>query len=502
MPILESVFTTDRRTGSPELQLTYKINNFDQNPKYITIKKLRSINDFHSGRIPAYYSLDKGDLIGQPLNIPPRPPSITIIAAPGVSVETRGFPDNWIASLANPGLNVFRVQNPRLVPTIGGPYSASALTSDYFVDTRPPPYMHTSATDSGQGSPSQDMPEQLSEVEESDWAQAYGRLFDSRLASKDEVDNYRANPLAFLHRDEIIRTELDLMRLRDLGLPIDFSIDYLMSVSLLQIAHQPDGAIFTHPYSGQALFIKVPSIHRRLAGSSNRHDHEARFAYRINPGNPNLTYGIFPLVSIVKSGNVSVTLSSIESGLVNSGSQLRDRYRRSLVFFEIHDTNFDNVPPQGAPLPTRRIRRTRRINFVPSPLLAISQTFMDIGIGLIPYVGDAADIAEFWYALSTDTDKWGGRVSTLEKVIMGVGALLPLVGSAALRAGPRLARAFGRHRRAAQRLGAALEQSGYTQEEREFLLEVSDTLKRGRRLSYAQLQRASDLIRRIGPCTA
>jgi hypothetical protein len=554
MPILESTLGTDG-SGHPRIQLTYKINEFDHDPKIIWLKKMRPVGDFHSDRIPVYHSFDPGDPVGEPdasPPVPPRTPAVLIVAAPGVSVEIFNFPDHWIAGEAVPRLDVVRLQNPRMVPALGAPCSLSAMLEDYFVDTNPPtslrrdtetppPADEAPAEETGGGEeppPEEDAagavaaepswpawtrasregpvldvpffnppsaesaprPADPSGAGDTEWSRQYAGVFDSRWATEDERNQYLFGLLPSLFADVIDRAEVDPMRLLEGDAPVQFTHEFLSSRSLVQVLHQPDGAIFTHPYSSQALFLEFPQLYSSRS-LEERSDHNARFAYRINPPGTNPGGLDMPLVSIVKTSSVRATLTSIEHGIVVGRDPLRERVRRSLVFFSIHDTRFSNVPPQGAPLPVDGLRRCH-IAFNPDPLLGIVQTFFDISIGLIPYVGDAVDIAEFLYALSTDRDRWGRRVSTLEKVVMGLGALIPLVGSGVMLAGPRLARAFGRGRQAAQRLERAVTAAHFTDEESAFLVEMEQRLARGEVMTAEQLVRSRELITRMPPCHA
>lgn len=51
----------------------------------------------------------------------------------------------------------------------------------------------------------------------------------------------------------------------------------------------------------------------------------------------------------------------------------------------------------------------------------------DFGVGLIPFVGDAADIAELVYAWQTGRDRWGRPVTNWQLAQMIIGAALPYV---------------------------------------------------------------------------
>jgi hypothetical protein len=57
----------------------------------------------------------------------------------------------------------------------------------------------------------------------------------------------------------------------------------------------------------------------------------------------------------------------------------------------------------------------------------LAMTAADVGVGMIPIVGDLVDIGEFFYALGTGRDRWGREVGTGDKVLMGIGALVGLI---------------------------------------------------------------------------
>lgn len=68
----------------------------------------------------------------------------------------------------------------------------------------------------------------------------------------------------------------------------------------------------------------------------------------------------------------------------------------------------------------------------------------DLGIGMVPVFGDLADLADFGKALVTGSDKWGDEVGTFELALMGLGVLIPVVGSGVVRrAGRGLATGAG-----------------------------------------------------------
>jgi hypothetical protein len=259
---------------------------------------------------------------------------------------------------------------------LGAPFSLSGLLDDYFVDTAPradvaamgaldagEPPAETGAEEPPEEEAEETAEERIpaeglvhspedstSEAGDSDWSRAYGGCFDSHTASENERQNYLFGLLAYLFSTDVVRLQFEPMRLLSGDSPVSFDSRFLPSPSLIQVLHEPNGAIFTHPYSGQRLTLEFPQIHRTLS-TEDRSDHLARFAYRINPSPTNPGGRVMPLVSIVKTSNVRVTLSGSETGMVVGRDRLREMVRRSLVFFDVHDTVFSNVPPQGAPLP-------------------------------------------------------------------------------------------------------------------------------------------------------
>ena len=66
-------------------------------------------------------------------------------------------------------------------------------------------------------------------------------------------------------------------------------------------------------------------------------------------------------------------------------------------------------------------------------LFFFAQMGADVGIGMIPVVGDAVDIFEFLGSFLTGTDKWGHPVTSVDQAIMFGAILLPGISSGALR---------------------------------------------------------------------
>ncbi len=57
------------------------------------------------------------------------------------------------------------------------------------------------------------------------------------------------------------------------------------------------------------------------------------------------------------------------------------------------------------------------------------QMVADFAVGLIPWVGDAVDVAEFGYAMFSGKDRWGRPLTNFDLVVLGACAALPFVST-------------------------------------------------------------------------
>jgi hypothetical protein len=113
--------------------------------------------------------------------------------------------------------------------------------------------------------------------------------------------------------------------------------------------------------------------------------------------------------------------------------------RPLLYLYEVDDP--DLVPYQGSPIDPGHFRSIGR-NLVFDEVQRTTTFEMDMAlaatdacIGMIPVAGDIIDIGEFIYASITGKDRWGRDVTSLDLLLMGIGALLPFVGGGLLRGG-------------------------------------------------------------------
>lgn len=130
-----------------------------------------------------------------------------------------------------------------------------------------------------------------------------------------------------------------------------------------------------------------------------------------------------------------------------------------LQLYEVPDPAL--VPPQGSPIDTGWAathgwsRGPDEHTYETTTAEELAYTTTDVIVGFAPGLGEVADAGEFIGALATGRDRWGRDVGAWEITLMGVGTLLPLVGSGALRGGVRAARELAT---AASRLGRSVDE--------------------------------------------
>ena len=174
----------------------------------------------------------------------------------------------------------------------------------------------------------------------------------------------------------------------------------------------------------------------------------------------------------------------------------------------------DQVPLQGTPLNVGMIGSRRQPDaheWIDTSDIAstVATTALDVGVGAIPIVGDLVDIGEFVWALATDRDRWGRKVSTSDKVLMGIGAiigLIPLLGGVG-----SLLRGGGR---AAVKIAEAAASVGKSADELELILwqlrnavkpgdsgavsKFVQAVRRGEDLAAEEVEELQALLRRVG----
>lgn len=266
----------------------------------------------------------------------------------------------------------------------------------------------------------------------------------------------------------------------------------LVPDNAFKIDRLPNGVVIKHIGSQQEFILEVPS----LSSSKTPHrDADARFAFEIDPeGKPGSSER--PLLKIVKTPAVSILTA--DNFFNQSLLGRRDAAVQLFVgsVFEVDDIN--DIPPQGASIiPQRHWREIRTFKRVKPVTETLFQAGFDVSLSLIPIVGDIADIAEFFYGIYTGHDKWGQELSATDLTIMGVAALLPLVGSGVLKAGKRLAKEFGNKSDVAAEVLAAINKANLSSTEADVVREMSRLLQAGRRPTEAMLEVYSGILKRI-----
>lgn len=115
-------------------------------------------------------------------------------------------------------------------------------------------------------------------------------------------------------------------------------------------------------------------------------------------------------------------------------------------FFALEEVpSIRNLPPHGAPFRVKADKGEALYDMwrkePETTGEALAKAALDIGLGFIPFVGDAADFAEFNAAMASGNDRWGRPVARWEVALMGL-SVIPLIGTVAAvgRYGGRLVR--------------------------------------------------------------
>jgi hypothetical protein len=260
-----------------------------------------------------------------------------------------------------------------------------------------------------------------------------------------------------------------------------------------RIDRLPSEVVIDHPFSRTTLMIKVPEFTRDARDTRNA---RARFCYHVDPEG---VLGSFdhPLVRIVKTPEVKLTVAASDTRFARITAETN--LRQHIVFYEIFEVDDINaVPPQGAPIiPQQGWREVRSIERIPRSEEEIQMALMDTTVGLVPVVGDIVDVAELVYGVATGRDRWGRKVTTGDLVIMGIGALLPFVGSAALRGSERLIRRFGRQAQTVEELLESLRRASLSGDEATLIRQMEDLIRAGRHPTQDMYRRLSDVLRRV-----
>jgi len=126
MGLFEAVIT--QIEGRRAVELTHRLNAYDHNPRRLTLIVRQPLTGL--SRLPfAYQYLESA---------PERPfPTIVVVAAPGVSVVLENYPDTFIASEAVPAVDIYRVQDPELIPPLGSDLTSRNFVGDTEIPSQP-----------------------------------------------------------------------------------------------------------------------------------------------------------------------------------------------------------------------------------------------------------------------------------------------------------------------------------------------------------------------------
>src|SRR5206468_3636844 len=124
-------FLYDIREGSVEgwpggITLTYRSNRQDRKPRRVSVAVVEHLEGLDR-QIPAAFEVIEPERSAAAALRLPRFATIRVVAAPGVSVRLDGFPDVYVPDLNYPRVEIFRVQDPALVP----PMASNIQPNDY-----------------------------------------------------------------------------------------------------------------------------------------------------------------------------------------------------------------------------------------------------------------------------------------------------------------------------------------------------------------------------------
>jgi hypothetical protein len=358
-------------------------------------------------------------------------PVLTVVAAPGVSVQFDGFPSTYIAGPGLPVVNVYRVQDPAVLPRLASDTPAVHLVGTYEVADRP---IVVQIPGSAPGDPP-------------------------------TTATMTLNPEKH------------------------FTVEQL-----------PSGVVINHVGSGDQWTIRVPQFAKDPRTSE---DALARYAFEIDveasPGDIRR-----PLLKIVSTPSVEVTVMERSVRARFFGKDLNPQPLRLAYWARWEVDYIHQVPPQGMPIePSAGWRRLDKVTRVPNPeeqALALEQTLLDVVVGFIPIVGDAVDIAELLYGVVTGEDRWGNPLGPGDLALLGIGAVLPFVGGAAIRRMRRLVQRFAEHADEAADLAQRIKQANLSAEDVALIQRFEAMIKAGRRPPTELWNQTLAILRRIpGP---
>lgn len=399
----------------------------------IEMSDLRGANA--KGRIPAYYQYLE-PIAGRTYAI------FKLIAGPGVNITLNSYPpEPYEPNPFYPLVEIIRIQDPELVPTIGIDFNTHQLLGEFQVNPPEPP----------QG---------------------------KDIADLRKWYLYSIPPSDF------------------------FTISPLNNGIIIRHHQSSQDLIITVPrHSGDKEFLellnKTNQIHSdaQFAFQINAGgDLEAKRSNRFN----NL-----PLLEIVKTPAVKIELAR-EPIHYTPGNLLLGGKKTStdILFFEIYETDkIANVPRQGERFNEvksywQRIN-PKSIPIIQPIILSPELTALDLAVRFVPAIGDVVDIAEFAKGWYSGRDLYGRKLSSTEIAILGIGALLPFAASGAARSASILRRSFGRRAEKAASLLDKIKKAGINSEDAKLIRETEKRIKKGLAATSQQIEELGRIYKKI-----
>lgn len=193
------------------------------------------------------------------------------------------------------------------------------------------------------------------------------------------------------------------------------------------------------------------------------------------------------------------------------GADEIDSFGDMNVELELYRTaDATRIPAQGAALTThflssvgKRSSPDARHWGTPTTGQTVALAVADSSLSAIPGVGDAADFAELGRAVLTGKDRHNRPVSTVDVCIMGIAAILPIIGPSALRTVSRGARGAtaiaARFGRTMDEMDALLVRASMlTPQDRAAIGRINRALRTGTRVDTTDLRHVRESLDQLG----
>lgn len=440
MTIFDAVLTEIR--GHRAAELKFRFNRFDFRPRCVLlIEEDRQVNAttlpfvwrfaHESTEHRGATAILKGE--GAPV--------LTVVAAPGVSVQFEGFPSPfYVPGPGLPEVNIYRVQDPAVLPPLASDTPAVNLVGTYEVADRP--FVVQIPGGAHQGQPT--------------------------------TTTMTLNPYKHFTVEQ---------------LPSGVAITQVFSGDQWTITVPPfttDPRACEDARARYAFEIDLEGIPEATLSDLRR---------------PILKIVSTPTVQVTL---MQRSVSSRFFGVDLDSQAYRRRAPRLLAYHALWEVdNIHQVPPQGAPIEPSAGWRPKQERRVPNPIeqaLKREQTLFDLVVGFIPITGDAVDIAELVYGVVTGEDKWGNPLGQGDLALLGLAAVLPFVSGPAVRAMRGLVQRFAEHADEATELMQRVQQAGLSAEDLGVIRRFEAMIKAGRRPPSELWNQALVILQRIpGP---